>query len=316
MDKTKKVSTLLLMENILIIDLGTNTAIFTVLSKDNSKLIITYEQSITTRIGENISSTNNISKEVLERNMSLINKELEYIRSKFNISNTYAMTTEALRCAVNGQDCIKELNDNCGIEFEIITGEKEAMLTEKALHPLTSQFPNRVICDIGGGSTELIFIESNTTKGYKSIPLGVLRIEKDFKVSSNPKAHTSAILGITRLLGPKKINTNALILCGGTATTTASILLGLNNYDAKKVEGYVLKREELEALILKVSKMNLKDLRELLITDKARADVITAGFLIIRELINHFNPTTIMISTYGPRHGFVMEKLAMDEVIQ
>jgi exopolyphosphatase / guanosine-5'-triphosphate,3'-diphosphate pyrophosphatase len=226
------------------------------------------------------------------------------------------MTTEAVRCATNGKDCIKELNNNCGVEFEIITGEQEAILTEKALNPLTSQFPNRVICDIGGGSTELIFIEENKTQGYHSIPLGVVRIEKTFKVTSNLNNHNSAIFEIKKLLGSQTRNTNALILCGGTATTTASILLGLKGYDAKKVEGYVLKKEELEALILKASKMDLNDLHELLVTDKERADVITAGFLIIRESINHFNPTTVMISTYGPRHGFVMEKLGIDEVIQ
>ncbi len=315
MDKTKKASNLSFMNDMLIIDLGTNTAIFSVIKEENASLIITYEKSITTRIGENISNKDHITDSVLERNIKMISEELGHIRQRFNIKNSYAMATEAIRCAVNGNDCLQALSKACNVNFEAISGEHEARLTELALMTTQTMSKDMVICDIGGGSTELTIIKNNKTELHKSLPLGVVRLESELKLTGNRIAHIQAVKKINELLSPLKSTTETLLLCGGTATTTASILLKLDNYDPKKVEGFELKKEDTDDLLNELYRMDVEKIKKLLRTDTGRSDLITAGAVIIRTLFNVFSPKKVIISTLGPRHGYIMERLGVKSPI-
>ena len=297
------------MDNFLIIDLGTNTVIFSVIRQNNSELIITHEKSITTRIGENISNQNGISKSALDRNVKTISEEIQKIQKKAQIKSIFAMTTEAVRCATNGDSCVKILNSKCGVKFNTISGLDEARFTADALYGFSKDKGLCAICDIGGGSTEVIITNNGKTKNSESFPIGVVRLEEEFALSNGNKNLAPVIKKIEATVKTIKTKVDTLILCGGTATVTAAIMLGLSNYDPNKVEGFELKKDELEKLIETLFKSNLEQIKNLLTTDKARADVITAGVVIIYELLKMFSPNKTIVSTYGPRHGFAMEKL-------
>lgn len=299
------------MDNFLIIDLGTNTAIFSVVREENSSLIITYEKSITTRIGENIFTQDHISETVLERNVRMISEELRSIKERYRIHKAYAMTTEAVRSASNGDECIKVLSSCCGIKFEPISGEEEAKFTEKAVRSIEDKDPERIICDIGGGSTELTIIKKGKTVAHKSFKLGVVRLESEFGLSKSKDKNNDAVNKIKKVLEPVKINTGTLILCGGTATTIASIMKGLEDYDPDKVEGHELDLSTIDELISRLYKMDMEQIKELLKTDKGRSDVITAGAVMIRSLMDIFKPQRTLVTTLGPRHGFLIKKLGI-----
>ena len=228
------------MDNFLIIDLGTNTVIFSVIRQNNSELIITYEKSITTRIGENISKQDGISKSALDRNVKIISEEVNKIQKKIQIKSIFAMTTEAVRCATNGDICIKTFNSECGIKFDTISGLDEAKFTADALYGFSKSKGLCAICDIGGGSTEVIITNNGKTKDLESFPVGVVRLEEEFFLSRGNKHLVPAIKKITATTETIKTKVDTLILCGGTATVTAAIMLGLSSYDPNKVEGFKL----------------------------------------------------------------------------
>ena len=305
------------MYNSLIIDLGTNTVIFSLVKVNSSELIITYEKSITTRIGENIFKDDCISQESLDRNIKVISSEVEKIKKEFDIDSIFAMTTEALRCAKNASTCVEKINSSCKIKLETITGEEEAIFMSQAVAHTTNGMGKCIICDIGGGSTEFATIIDGKMQDFKSVQLGVVRLEEEFGLSKNAQNTTKAVDKIKQTIPtPTAKDTDLLILCGGTATTTAAIILELKAYDPKRVEAFELSRHDLNQLLNKLSNSNLDQIRDLLPSDKARADVITAGVLEIISIINTFNPKKIMVSTFGPRHGFAMNKLNLKNIKQ
>ena len=315
MDKDKKSSNLLSMEKLAVIDLGTNTAIFSVVEIHEDRLIITYENSITTRIGQNLSATKAISEEVLERNMDIISTELKIIRKKFGNIRTIGLATEAIRRAGNGKECLEKINTTADVKLEIISGQEEALYTLEAVRRLYDiDHGAAAICDIGGGSTEINIVFDGKTIKTESIPLGVVRLEEKFNITNNFDNATKAFERIKELLGPVFERVDKLVLCGGTGTSVAALMLGLEIYDPTQVEGFKFTSKTLDALLSNLLVLDLEELRKVLITDTGRADVITAGTLIMKTMNDLFTPKEFIITTIGPRHGFIIKKLGLNNI--
>ncbi len=315
MDKHKKSSNLLNMERVAVVDLGTNTVIFSVVEISGNSLIISYENSITTRIGQNLSTNKAISTEALERNIDIISDELKKIRKIFGEITTTGLATEAIRSASNGKEAISKINAAAKIDLEMVTGKDEAFYTLEAVKRLYDLDIGAVaVCDIGGGSTEVNILFEGKIIRTESLPLGVVRLEEEFHVTNNFDNAKHAFERTKKLLGPVFERTDKLILCGGTGTSVAALMLGLNEYDPMLVEGYKFSHQTLDALLQNLLALNVSDLRKVLITDTGRADVITAGTLIMKVMNDLFSPKEFIITTIGPRHGFLINKLGLDNI--
>ena len=303
------------MERVAVVDLGTNTVIFSVIEISESSLIITYENSITTRIGQNLSASKIISAEALKRNIEVISDELKKIRKIFGEIKVIGIATEAVRTASNGKEVIKKINSTARVELETVTGKDEAFYTLEAVKRLYDLDRGSVaVCDIGGGSTEINIIFDGKIIKTESLPLGVVRLEEDFNITNSFDNAKNAFEKVKEILGPIFERTNKLILCGGTGTSVAALMLGLTEYDPMLVEGYKFSHQTLDALLQNLLALSVDDLRKVLVTDTERADVITAGTLIMKVMNDLFAPKDFIITTIGPRHGFVINKLGLDEI--
>jgi len=291
------------MEKFIIIDLGTNTAIFSVAELQITGLIITYETSITTRIGENISKTHSISETSLKRNVEMLGRELTRLKEKYSVQKVHAFTTEGIRSAENAEEVIRALDLALNVNFDVVSGEEEARYTLLSVRDIIKNKGNKVaVCDIGGGSTEINILKDNKLVLRESLQLGVVRLRNETNLGLAKKA-----------LAPLKCEIDTLILCGGTGTVTAALLLGLKKYDPKLVEGFEIERPELQELLSRLKKMSVSKIKELLHTDKDRADVIVTGIVIMDAMFEVFNPKTFLITTCGPRHGYMAEKLKLGD---
>jgi len=303
------------MERIAVVDLGTNTVIFSVVEISESSLIITYENSITTRIGQNLSASKIISTEALKRNIDVINDELKKIRKKFKDIKMIGLATDAVRTANNGKEVISKINSAAKIELEAVTGKDEALYTLEAVKRLYDlNTSSAAVCDIGGGSTEINIIFEGKIIKTESLPLGVVRLEEEFHMTNNFEMAKDAFEKTKQILGPVFERTNKLILCGGTGTSVAALMLGLNEYDPMLVEGYKFSTQTLDALLQNLLALDIDDLKKVLVTDTGRADVITAGTLIMKVMNDLFAPKEFIITTIGPRHGFVIKKFGLNNI--
>lgn len=95
----------------------------------------------------------------------------------YKVDHYRACATSAMRDAKNGQDIIKQVKKNTGVDIEIITGDEEAGLVfeNHIAEGLDKNFDYLYI-DVGGGSTELTFYENGKMKYQKSINIGTIRL--------------------------------------------------------------------------------------------------------------------------------------------
>ena len=281
----------------------------------NNKLIISYEKSITTRIGQNIGSDNIISQEALDRNIGLLNSELKKIKDSTRVDLICGMTTEAIRKAKNGLECIEKINKSLGIKLELITGDQEAFYTWLAIKHLVLDEKSVVaVCDIGGGSTEITMAKDQNVIFMRSFPIGVVRLEEAFQLTSNKSNLNKANSKLIETFKTDFQQPKILFLSGGTATSIATIMLGIKDYNPLPIEGTVIDKHKLDQLLESLFKSSIEQLKGLLRSDPGRYDVITAGVLMTKVIMERLHPSKAIVTTFGPRHGYLMNRFDLKNI--
>ena len=176
------------------------------------------------------------------------------------------------------------------LDVHIITGELEAKFGFIGV----SQCYDApiLICDIGGGSTELIYGQGDEMKALVSLDMGSVRGTEAFLRHDPPKADEITELKNTfksmlkhALEDFGKIEYLYLVGIGGTATTMATIHQALEVYDSQRVHGYRLNKRDVQGILVQLLSMTLEQRKKLKGLEPKRSDIIIAGVCISEELV-------------------------------
>ena len=292
------------------IDLGSNTLRVLEYDCTAGRQISEYEKIVKTADG--LAQYGTINSEAIERVISAIREAQEQI--DFSSSVVRAVTTEAVRRAVNSDEVLSEIKKETGVNFQIISGEEEARLTLLAvkhrLSTLQHASESFVLIDIGGGSTELIFHYENETVS-QSFPVGIVTIAQTHETLENienilPKEMAEMQIFCNKVYESKG-RVNAFVATAGTPTTVAAMKLGQNyeTYDASKINGTSLEAAELDIYLKKLLSMPFEE-REIAV-GTGRSDLIAAGILIYKQLFSLLAFERCVIIDDGLREGVAIE---------
>ena len=292
------------------IDLGSNT--LRVLEYDcvSQKQIFVYEKVVKTADG--LASSGEINHEAVVRIVAALKEVKEVL--DFSSAQVRAVTTEAIRRASNGQEVLVEIEKETGVRFHIISGEEEARFTLlavknrlKKLHYASDTF---VLADIGGGSTELIFYYKDKTIS-KSFPVGIVTIAQSYTTLEEieeilPHKMFEMQMFCAQLYATRQ-KPDSFVATAGTPTTVAAMKLGFNyeTYDAAKINGTSLQKEELEFYLKKLLSMPFEERERAVGT--GRSDLIASGILIYRQLYVLLEFEKCVVVDDGLREGVALE---------
>lgn len=293
------------------IDLGSNT--LRVLEYDciTDQQKSEYEKVVKTADG--LAQHGRISEEAIARVISAI-KEAQKTMD-FSSSAVKAVTTEALRRAVNAEEVLSRIERETGVAFEIISGDTEAKLTligvKHRLSKLQYASDTFVLVDIGGGSTELIFHYPDEMIS-KSFPVGIVTIAQTYKSLENiENALPQEMLDMQMFCAEvyaTKGKAHSFVATSGTPTTVSAMKLGQTyaTYDASKINGTSLEVAELDFYLKKLLSLPFEE-REIAV-GTGRSDLIAAGILIYKHLYNLLEFDTCVVIDDGLREGVALEE--------
>ena len=165
-----------------VIDLGSNTFHLIVFDLSQQKPDILFRERISVKIGEGIEDgiiTEAASARAINTLFSFSEKIKEY-----NVIATKAIATSAFRSAINANEFCWRVRIECGIEIEIIDGNREAQLIYQGVREAVNlPVHNSLIVDIGGGSVEFILCNTEKILWKKSYEIGGIRLMKRFHKS-------------------------------------------------------------------------------------------------------------------------------------
>lgn len=141
------------------LDLGTNNCRLLVVRPhgDNFRVIDAFSRAV--RLGEGVERTNALSEQAQFRAI----KALRICASKIRhhgVRSPRIIATEACRRAQNGRTFIRRVARETGLQMDVITPEEEARFAVAGCAPLIDpEAEQLLVFDIGGGSTELIWVD-------------------------------------------------------------------------------------------------------------------------------------------------------------
>lgn len=299
------------------IDIGTNSMRLLTAEYRDGKIIDRKKYINTTRIGQGVDNNGYISKEAMDRNIKAL-KEFKNICDKYSCDYVCCMGTSALRDSKNSGEFVKLAKEVTNIDVEVITGDKESNLgflgVLEGLEQGTTNDNEILVIDIGGGSTEFIVGDKNGVNFCKSENIGALRLTEKFLKHEivNDEELDQTINFINKIIQgtidiTKRRNISQLVGIGGTVTSVSAINQKLEVYSMEKVHNSKICKKELDEILQMLKNMTLADKKRLNGLQPKRADIITAGVIILEIIMQKLEINEIIVSEYDNLEGLMCQ---------
>ena len=298
------------------------------LKSNNIKVFDSFSRVV--RLGEGVSTSGQLSEEAMERTISAL-KACQKKLNRYNIANARFVATEACRRASNGAGFLERARQETGISIDIISSEEEARLAFLGCSSLLTQGSDRaIVFDIGGGSTELMWIDVARTRNnaqlhednrhitdWLSIGHGVMNLADRFGGANFADVAFNDM--VTFLLGQLKpfdennqisqtINGSSvqLLSTSGTVTTLAAIHMDMPRYDRARIDGITLKISDIRDTIRRLLAMRPSERFHHPCIGPDRADFIISGCAIFEAISSMWPTGHITIADRGVREGIIL----------
>ena len=312
------------------LDLGTNNCRLLIARPAAHGLAVVDAYSRIVRLGEGLSKTGSLGKQAMERTVEALrvcSNKLKW----HGVGPKRLIATEACRQADNGAEFIARVKEEIGLELEIIDRQTEAGLAASGAAPLIEEkAPSAVIFDIGGGSTEVMWMEAkgdrHEIKAWISLAAGVVTLSERLNAGSEVSPETfgamrSEVRGLLRpfieqvaaFAGEGAAPTH-LLGTSGTVTTIAGVHLGLKHYDRARVDGSWLTNEGAGEVTQRLLEMSYLERVQNGCIGKERADLVLAGCAILDEIRTAFPSPRIRVADRGLREGILIQMMQADNV--
>lgn len=313
------------------IDLGTNNCRLLIARPSGENFTVIDAFSRVVRLGEGIAQSGRLSDAAMERTLSALRVCADKLMRR-NVYLARSVATEACRRAVNGPEFIERVRQETGIALDIISAREEARLAVLGCHVLLEDgFGPAMIFDIGGGSTELVLIESTGTVprilDWQSVPWGVVSLTEscgaegttqEQRMQRYRRMHglvAESFAAFSRRVEPARESASQegplrLLGTSGTVTTLASLHLELPQYDRRLVDGLIVPAESMRGISTRLSSMSIEERRELNCIGRERADLVVAGCAILEAILDLWPAARLGVADRGIREGILRSLIA------
>jgi exopolyphosphatase/guanosine-5'-triphosphate,3'-diphosphate pyrophosphatase len=295
------------------IDVGTNTVLLLLaeVRRDGSLIPLLHEQRFP-RLGQGIDAQGSISRDAIARLIEVLT-EYRTLLASHNPDRVVVCGTSAVRDATNQAELVRRVRRETGLTLEALSGEEEARWTFRGALSGLRDIERSTVVDIGGGSTEIITGAHGAIERSISLQIGSVRL-KERHLRHDPPTHPELEAAITETedaLPPVSdfpFGGSTLVGVAGTATSLALLAQGAKEFDVRAVSGYHMPYSAVDHLFRTLRSMPSAMILELSSVMEGRADIITAGALILRELMAHLGFSEVVVSERGVRYGLVLRE--------
>ena len=295
------------MKTVAAIDVGTNSTNLLVIDEHGKELtrVIT-----STRLGEGLHSTGELSVEAMTRTVEVITS---YVATAQSLGATMIQIvgTAACRRARNTATFSDLLKEKTQLTLKVLSESDEAAMTfSGALIGLPVIDTPTMVIDIGGGSTEYT-VGTEAIEIFASIPFGAVTSTESHISSDLPRPED-----LTNLIGavsdeleditrdhPIVATAMRTVGVAGTIVTIAAVELGLHEFDDSALHGMSLSRDAAEDVFRTVATEPLALRVQNPGLGPDRADIIVAGCCILVATMRRLHLSEITVSTRGLLDG-------------
>jgi exopolyphosphatase/guanosine-5'-triphosphate,3'-diphosphate pyrophosphatase len=263
------------------------------------------------RLGEGVDRTGRLSDAALTRTRKALLGYAAEI-AELGITRVRMCATSASRDASNAGDFRDMVRGVLGVDPEVITGDEEARLSFAGAVSGLAAEPPYLIFDIGGGSTEFVTGSAGVEHAI-SMDIGCVRMTErhlhdDPPTAAQIEAATRDITAAvdTALDAVPGRQARTLVGLAGTVTTITALALGLPEYDARRIHHARIGRDAVAEVTAGLLGMTVAERLALPVMHPGRADVIGAGALILRTVLERSGQPAVVASEHDILDGIAL----------
>lgn len=282
-----------------VIDIGTNTIKVLVADVQQGQVVPVFHQDSVARLGEGVDKRRKLAVEAVERAVKTIDQFQTKAKAEGAI-HIIALTTSACRDAANREEFFAAVRKTCGLEVEMISGDREAELIFRGVSS-DPEWTGRplVVMDVGGGSAEVIQGADGNMELFQSLPLGALRLTEQFGEGKFKEICEHVRKLLRPVLARYKLGARQMVATGGTISTYARMEWG-------GVDHVKISQEALRAEVERLEAMPLAERRKVPNLPADRADIIVAGGAVFRVAMELLGAEELTVSVRNLRYGALL----------
>lgn len=274
------------------------------------------------RLGQGVDATGRLAPEAIERTRVALAGYAATAR-ELGATDVRMAATSASRDASNRADFEAMVVETLGRLPDVITGREEAELSflgatasldaAAGAHGATAPRPPFLVVDIGGGSTEFVLGDAAGVRAARSVDIGCVRLTERHLRSDPPTAEEirraeddirAALALVTAEVPVGEAAT--LVGVAGSVTTVAAIALGLPGYDPEAIHGSRIPVADVRAVTADLLAATRARRAAMPVMHPGRVDVIGAGALILRVLMDEFGAGEVVVSEHDILDGIAL----------
>lgn len=279
------------------IDIGSNAIRLQIVNVFETNDMISFKKleflRFPLRLGKDVFNKGIISKLTLDKFEKLM-QAFKLLIDLYEVHAYSAVATSAMREANNAEQVKAHISEHVGLNIDIISGEDEARILNKAIIPYLKK-GYFIHIDVGGGSTELNFFEDGLLKDSCSFRIGSVR-----KLSREKR--TKAFKEIKEWVGSKKLKTIKNVVGIGTGGNINKLYKLANH-----TRNISISLAELKALRAYVREFTYEERMSILKMNPDRADVIVPASEIYITVLQTIGSDHIMVPKVGLKDGLIYE---------
>lgn len=312
------------------IDLGTNNCRLLIAKPAQKGFIVVDAFSRVVCLGEGLGKTGSLSTKAMDRAVAALSICADKLRRR-HVCLARSVATEACRKADNGDEFIQRVYEETGICLDVISAQEEARLAVLGCHILLEpgQGP-ALIFDIGGGSTELVLVDTDGTVpeilDWVSIPWGVVTLTESQQYDDEDPLQRKIAYAEMRgrvldsftefagRLPHAQGDVHRLLGASGTVTTLASLHLDLPCYNRNAVDGLIVELQSMRNISQQLANYSLDERSDLPCIGRDRAKMVVAGCAILESILDIWPAERLGVADRGIREG-ILRSLMVNEHI-
>ncbi|MBI1341232.1 Ppx/GppA family phosphatase [bacterium] len=313
------------------IDLGTNNCRLMIAERagDGFRVVDSYSEIV--RLGEGLAATGALSASAMERTIAALEQCRDKLSRRKRVKGRY-IATQACRAASNGRAFLDDVRRRTGLDLKIVSPKEEAKFALLgALDLICPPAEFALVIDIGGGSTELCWVDARTALrrglggcaarppilGWTSIPHGVVTLSERFAGSERGfdemieevRASIGSLDAVTRFGPMFRAGRGMLIGNSGTVTSLVGVHLNLPKYRRDAVDGVWLRQADAVNVRERLRAMTLEARAAEPCIGPQRADLVLAGCAILEAVWSFWPGDRLRVGDRGLREGVILSMI-------
>ena len=311
------------------LDLGTNNCRLLIARPSGQNFTVIDAFSRVVKLGDNLATTGRLSDAAMDRTLAALNICAEKLQRR-NVHLARSVATEACRRAENGAKFIERVRQETGIMLDIISAQEEARLAVLGCHILLEKGDGpAIIFDIGGGSTELVLVETDgkipRILDWQSVPWGVVSLtdtvglvegsadERAARYAEMRKVVSESFAPFAERIATPSVHSDIRLLgTSGTVTTLASLHLKLPQYDRKQVDGLIVPSQAMRDISTRLSGLSPSKRSMVPCIGQDRSELVVAGCAILESILDIWPAKRLGVADRGIREGILRSLMAAD----